>query len=195
MPVAEDEKGTYFFNSKDLCMINHLEDLIPAGIDSLKIEGRMKTPLYVATVVKAYRQAIDLFFEDPKAYMAKKEDFLAEVGKCSHRHFDTGFFYGRPEEGQIYENSSYIKDYVFVGKVLEYDPESGLHLIEQRNKFSVGDQLELLTQTDENIRFTVNEIQSAEGEHKESATLAKEKLYLQLPAVVEPETIIRRFAG
>lgn len=195
MPVVEDEKGTYFFNSKDLCMINHLEDVIPSGIDSLKIEGRMKTPLYVATVVKAYRQAIDLFFEDPAAYMRKKEYFMEEVGKCSHRHFDTGFFYGRPENGQIYENSSYIKDYVFVGKVLGYDEETGLHLVEQRNKFSVGDPLEVLTQTGENVAFLVEQIQTEKGESKDSATLVKERLYLRLPKRVEPETIIRRFAG
>lgn len=194
MPVVEDDQGTYFFNSKDLCMINHLEDIIPAGIDSLKIEGRMKTPLYVATVVKAYRQAIDLFFEDPKAYMEKKAYFMEEVGKCSHRHFGTGFFYGRPEDGQIYENSSYIKDYVFVGKVLDYDPERGLHLIEQRNKFSLGDRLELLSHQGENIVFTVEAIQTLTGQEKDSASLAKEKLYLRLPQVLEPETIIRRFA-
>ena len=194
MPVTEDEKGTYFFNSKDLCMINHLEDVIPAGIDSLKIEGRMKTPLYVATVVKAYRQAIDLFFEDPAAYMAKKDYFLEEVGKCSHRHFDTGFFYGQPENGQIYENSSYIKDYVFVGKVLEYDPDTGRHLIEQRNKFSVGDRLELLTRTGDNIGFSVEAIEDEKGENKASATLAKEKLYLRFPKPVLPGTILRRVA-
>lgn len=192
MPVMEDEKGTYFFNSKDLCMINHLEDVIPAGIDSLKIEGRMKTPLYVATVVKAYRQAIDLFFENPQEYEKKKDYFLEEVGKCSHRHFDTGFFYGTPENGQIYENSSYIKDYVFTAKVIGFDEKTGLHHIEQRNKFSVGDDLEILTQRGENLQFKVEEILTETGETKESATLAKEKLYLRLPGRIEPETIIRK---
>lgn len=192
MPVMEDEKGTYFFNSKDLCMINHLEDVIPAGIDSLKIEGRMKTPLYVATVVKAYRQAIDLFFENPQEYEKKKDYFLEEVGKCSHRHFDTGFFYGIPENGQIYENSSYIKDYVFTAKVIGFDEKTGLHHIEQRNKFSVGDDLEILTQRGENLQFKVEEILTETGETKESATLAKEKLYLRLPGRIEPETIIRK---
>lgn len=192
MPVVEDERGTYFFNSKDLCMIDHLEDVIPAGIDSLKIEGRMKTPLYVATVVKAYRQAIDLFFEDREAYMQKKSYFLEEVGKCSHRYFDTGFFYGTPQKGQIYENSSYIKDYVFTAKVIGYDEKSGLHHIEQRNKFSVGDTLEILTQHGENVSFTVESILTEKGEKKESATLAQEKLYLHLPLQVEPDTIIRK---
>ncbi|MDO4764958.1 MAG: U32 family peptidase [Eubacteriales bacterium] len=192
MPVMEDEKGTYFFNSKDLCMINHLEDVIPAGIDSLKIEGRMKTPLYIATVVKAYRQAIDLFFENPQEYEKKKDYFLEEVGKCSHRHFDTGFFYGIPENGQIYENSSYIKDYVFTAKVIGFDEKTGLHHIEQRNKFSVGDDLEILTQRGENLQFKVGEILTETGETKESATLAKEKLYLRLPGRIEPETIIRK---
>lgn len=192
MPVLEDEKGTYFFNSKDLCMIDHLEEVIPAGIDSLKIEGRMKTPLYVATVVKAYRQAIDLFFADPKAYMEKKEYFKEEVGKCSHRHFSTGFFYGTPQNGQIYENSSYIKDYVFTAKVIGYDEETGLHFIEQRNKFSVGETLEILTQQGENIRFVVDEIITEKGERKESATLAKERLYLRLPERIAAYTIIRK---
>lgn len=166
-----------------------------AGLDSLKIEGRMKTPLYVATVVKAYRQAIDLCLSDPAAYQAKKACFLAEVGKCSHRHFDTGFFYGRPQNGQIYENSAYIKDYVFTAKVLGYDSASGLHLIEQRNKFSVGDTLEILTQRGDNLSFSVEAIQTESGEGKTSATLAKEKLWLRLPGPVASETIIRRPAG
>lgn len=195
LPVSEDENGTYFFNSKDLCMIDHLEDIMAAGLDSLKIEGRMKTPLYVATVVKAYRQAIDLCLSDPAAYQAKKAYFLAEVGKCSHRHFDTGFFYGRPQNGQIYENSAYIKDYVFTAKVLGYDSASGLHLVEQRNKFSVGDTLEILAQRGDNLSFSVEAIRTESGEGKISATLVKEKLWLRLPEPVAPETIIRRPAG
>lgn len=173
-------------------MIQHLEDLVPTGIDSLKIEGRMKTPLYVATVVKAYREAIDLFFENPQKYQEKKAYFLEEVGKCSHRHFDTGFFYGQPKQGQIYENSSYQKDYVFVGKVLGYDAEKGLHRVEQRNKFVVGDQLEVLTQKGENLPFTVDKIITLAGEEKEEAVLVQEELYLKLPKIIESDTILRR---
>ena len=150
MPIQEDERGTYIFNSKDLCMIQHIPDLIKAGVCSFKIEGRMKSPYYVATTVKAYREAIDDFCKDPTLYESRKDYYLAEVQKNSHRKFTTGFYYGKTDGfSQVYENSTYIRTHDFVGVVLGYDEETGLALVEQRNKIVKGDEIEIFSPRDD----------------------------------------------
>lgn len=142
-PVYEDEEGTFIMNSKDLCMIPHIPDLIKAGINSFKIEGRVKSSYYVATVIRSYRMALDAYYKDPENYVFK-EEWLDEIKKASHRDFTTGFYFGKPtEEAQVYESSSYIRGYDFVGMVLDYDEETKIATIEQRNRIFVGDEVEV----------------------------------------------------
>ncbi len=142
-PVVEDERGTYIFNSKDLCMIRHLPELIGAGLDSLKIEGRIKSIFYVAAVTGAYRKALDAYMKEGKDWVFR-ENWLAEIGKASHRLYTTGFYFGKPDkEDQNYEDSQYIREYDFTGLVKDYDPVTGLATVEQRNKMSLGDQVEI----------------------------------------------------
>ena len=147
MPIEENERGSYIFNSKDLCMIDHIPELVEAGIDSFKVEGRMKTALYVATVTRAYRNAIDDYFEDPDKYRSNIPVYLEEVAKCTNRRFTTGFFFGKPSgESQVYENSTYVKDYIYFGTIEEVrrDGERSVCRFEQKNKFRVGDTFEVL---------------------------------------------------
>lgn len=165
LPVYEDDRGTYIFNSKDLCMITNIGDLVESGISSFKIEGRMKTPYYVGTVVKAYREAIDDYFEDTDLYESKKQFYFDEVQKNSHRHFSTGFYYGKTDEtNQVYESSSYIRMFDFVGIVLEYDTDTGFVTVEQRNKFSVGDTIEFFLAKGENFSLQILEMYSENNE-------------------------------
>ena len=142
-PVEEDDRGTYIFNSKDMCMIEHIPELIESGLASLKIEGRMKSVFYVATVVRAYRQAIDAYYEDPEGWTFK-EEWLEELKKVSNRHFTNGFYFNKPRNvDQNYETSAYYREFTFIGLVLDYDPETKLATVEQRNKISEGDFVEV----------------------------------------------------
>ncbi|MCD8090439.1 MAG: U32 family peptidase [Clostridiales bacterium] len=193
MPINEDDRGTYIFNSKDLCMIEHIPDLVESGIVSLKIEGRIKTAYYAAVVVKAYREAIDDYFADKALYESKKEYYLEELKKASYRGFTTGFYYGKPDkDSQIYTNSVYIKNYDFIGIVKEYDPESGVCLIEQRNKFCVGDEVEFLRAGAENFKFKIEEIIDMEGNSRESAPHAQELLKIKTNKELRPMDIMRK---
>ncbi len=193
MPINEDERGTYIFNSKDLCMIEHIPDLVESGISSLKIEGRIKTAYYAAVVVKAYREAIDDYFSDRELYESKKGYYLDELKKASYRGFTTGFYYGKPDkDSQIYTNSVYIKNYDFVGIVKEYDPESGIALIEQRNKFSVGDEVEFLRAGAENFSLKIDKIVDLEGNDRESAPHAQELIKIKTGREVKPMDIMRK---
>ena len=170
MPIEEDERGTYIYNSRDLCMIEYIPELVESGIYSFKIEGRMKTPLYVATVVKAYREAIDTYLNDPDAFEAKREYFLQEVGKASHREFSTGFYEHKPtSDDQTYGHNSYVRNYDFSGMVTDYDPETKLVTIEQRRKFSVGDTVEILLPNQPFISVQIEEMWDADGNNIESA--------------------------
>jgi len=144
-PVFEDDRGTFILNSKDLCLIGHIPALLNSGVESLKIEGRMKTAYYTGVTVKAYREAIDDFFTDPELYKSKIDYYMSEVSKCSHRSFTTGFYLGNEGNRQKYETSSYIRNYDFVAVVLGRDEESGLTFIEQRNKFICGEGLEIIS--------------------------------------------------
>ncbi len=155
MPVYENERGTYIFNSKDLCMIEHIPELMEAGIDSFKIEGRMKTALYVATVARTYRKAIDDYRKDPALYRSNLEWYKEEIGKCTYREFTTGFYFGKPDETtQIYDNNTYVKNYTYLGTV-ETTDGGGRCRIEQKNKFSVGEIIEIMKPDGRNIEALV----------------------------------------
>ena len=192
MPVYENERGTYIFNSKDLCMIGHIPDLFDAGIDSFKIEGRMKTALYVATVARTYRKAIDDYMESPELYEAHMPWYLDQISNCTYRQFTTGFFYGKPsEEAQIYDNNTYLKEYTYLGIVGETN-EEGLYRIEQRNKFSVGEEIEVMKPDGQNLTVTVKRIVDEEGNEMESAPHPKQVLYIDLGQSLEVYDILRR---
>lgn len=192
LPIEENERGTYIFNSKDLCMIDHLPDIIDAGIDSLKIEGRMKTALYVAVVTRTYRQAIDDYFKDPALYEKNIPYYMEEIRKCTYRQFTTGFFYGKTtHETQVYENNTYIKEYVYLG-LISGQNEKGLYELEQRNKFCVGEEIEVMKPTGENIFVTVNRIEDEEGNEMESCPHPKQKIYVDLGVELNPFDLLRK---
>ena len=192
MPVYENERGTYIFNSKDLCMIEHIPDLLEAGIDSLKVEGRMKTALYVATGARTYRRALDDYQRDPALYAAHMDWYKEEIGKCTCREFTTGFYYGKPDETtQIYDNSTYWKNYTYLGSVGGQDRQ-GRYGLEQRNKFSVGEMVEVMKPSGENIEATVRQIVDEEGRVMDSAPHAKQQIYVDLGVPLEEYDILRR---
>ena len=182
MPVYENERGTYIFNSKDLCMIEHIPELIDSGIDSFKIEGRMKTALYVATVARTYRKAIDDYLESPELYREHMDWYLDQISNCTYRQFTTGFFFGKPDESaQIYDNNTYVKEYTYLGIIGECTAD-GLYRIEQRNKFSVGEQIEIMKPDGRNIPAVVRRIVDEEGQEMQSAPHPKQVLYILLAA-------------
>lgn len=191
-PVYENERGTYIFNSKDLCMIEHIPDLVDAGIDSFKIEGRMKTALYVATVARTYRKAIDDFFESPKKYQENMPWYLDQISNCTYRQFTTGFFYGKPsEEAQIYDSNTYLREYTYLGIVGEQNAD-GLYQIEQRNKFSVGEEIEVMKPNGDNVLVTVKAIRDEKGVEMESAPHPQQILYIDLGQPLDKYDILRR---
>ena len=192
LPVYENERGTYIFNSKDLCMIEHIPELIDAGIDSFKIEGRMKTALYVATVARTYRKAIDDYLETEEKYRKNMPRYQEQISNCTYRQFTTGFFFGKPsEEAQIYDSNTYIKEYTYLGIVGPQNAE-GLYEIEQRNKFSVGETIEVMKPNGENTKVQVRRIVNEEGEDMESAPHPKQKLWIDLGVTLDAFDILRR---
>ncbi len=191
MPVFENERGTYIFNSKDLCMIEHIPEILEAGVDSLKIEGRMKTALYVATVARTYRKAIDDFQEDPELYRKNMPWYLEQISNCTYRQFTTGFFFGKPDEtSQIYDSNTYVKEYTYLGIIGE--EKDGAYRIEQRNKFSVGETIEVMKPNGDNIEVTVKRIMTEDGVEQESAPHPKQVLYVDLGIKVDEYDILRR---
>ena len=192
MPVFENERGTYIFNSKDLCMIEHMDDVINSGIDSLKIEGRMKTALYVATVARTYRKAIDDYMESPEKYQANMPWYQEQISNCTYRQFTTGFFYGKPDENtQIYDNNTYQKEYTYLGFAEAVD-ERGYAQITQRNKFSVGETIEIMKPDGQNVSVTVKGIYDEEGNPMESAPHAQQKLFVDLGTEIDVYDLLRR---
>ncbi len=192
MPVYENERGTYIFNSKDLCMIEHIPEMLNAGIDSFKIEGRMKTALYVATVTRTYRLAIDEFIQDENLYKKRIPFYKSEISKCTYRQYTTGFFFGKPDENtQIYDTNTYIKEYTYLGIVGEQNAQ-GLYHIEQRNKFSVGETIEVMRPNGDNILVTVKRITDERGVDMESAPHPKQQLYIDLGVKLEQYDVLRR---
>jgi len=191
-PVMENERGTYIFNSRDLCMIEHIPEMIEAGIDSFKIEGRMKTALYVATVARTYRRAIDDYQKDPALYRANMEWYRTEIGKCTFREYTTGFYFGKPgPDAQIYDNSTYVKNYTYLGTVEEVRADKWCR-IEQKNKFSVGETIEVMKPDGRNIEAVVRAITDEEGAALESAPHPRQILYVDPGARTEPFDILRR---
>lgn len=192
MPVEEDDRGTYIFNSKDLCMIEHIPEMLDAGIDSFKIEGRMKTALYVATVARTYRKAIDDYLESPEKYAANMEYYKTEIAKCTYRQFTTGFYFGKTDsESQIYDNNTYIRNYTYIGTVLRIT-DDGLAEFEQKNKFTVGEEIEAMEFDGTNLLCKVEKIYNDKGEEMESAPHPKMRLYVKLDRPVSEGMILRR---
>ena len=192
MPVYENERGTYIFNSKDLCMIEHIPELMESGIDSFKIEGRMKTALYVATVARTYRKAIDDCLQSEELYRENMPWYKEQIAGCTYRQFSTGFFFGKPNaEAQTYGESTYIRGYTYLGIVGARDAR-GLYETEQRNKFSVGEQIEVMKPSGENVPVTVRRIVNDAGEEMESAPHPKQRLWIDLGCELDAFDILRR---
>ncbi len=190
-PVYENERGTYIFNSKDLCMIEHIPEMIDAGIDSFKIEGRMKTALYVATVARTYRKAIDDYMESEEKYRKNMDWYKTEISKCTYRQFTTGFYFGKPDEQtQIYDSNTYVNECIYLGTVEEKDKE-GRAKISQRNKFCVGDTIEIMKPDGRNIETTVLSLTTQEGESVESAPHPKQTLFIGMTQEAEMGDILR----
>ncbi len=210
LPVYENERGTYIFNSKDLCMIEHIPELIDAGIDSFKIEGRMKTALYVATAARTYRRAIDDYFASEETYRSNMNWYRAEIAKCTYRQFTTGFYFGKPDENtQIYDNNTYMNEYIYLGIVgsLEPVPNTGCQedesrpdgsgapcvcaRIEQRNKFSVGDEIEIMKPDGTNVPVKVLAMYNEEGMAVESCPHSKQVIDVRLSETPDAYDILR----
>jgi len=191
MPVYENERGTYIFNSKDLCMIEYIPEIVAAGIDSLKIEGRMKTALYVAAVARTYRKAIDDFFASEETYRNNMDWYGSEISKCTYRQFTTGFYFGKPsEETQIYDSNTYINEYVYLG-IAEEITEDGKVRIEQKNKFCVGDVIEIMKPDGRNVETKVEAMFDEKGVAVESAPHPQQILFLQLSEICEKYDLLR----
>jgi len=192
LPVFENERGTYIFNSKDLCMVDHIPELVDAGVDSLKIEGRMKNALYVAVCARTYRKAIDDFFESPEKYRENLEGYREEIRKCTMRDFSTGFYFGKPDENsQIYDNNTYIKDYVYLG-FAEDAQEDGSFFLHQKNKFSKGEEIEIMKTGGENVKARVLSIFDGDGLELESVPHPKQRVRVKLSGKAENGDILRR---
>lgn len=191
-PIVEDERGSYIFNSQDLCLLEHIPELISAGVNSLKIEGRMKSIHYVATVVRAYRKAIDAYYANPENYQVNPS-WIEDIRKVSHRDYTPGFLFGKPgAHAHNYNSSSYLRSYVFVGIVLEYDEKSGWAKVEQRNNFRVGDELEIMRAQDETIIEKIGEIKDEEGISINIAPHPRQIVYIPVQKPVKYGDIIRR---
>ena len=188
-PVCQDQKGTYIFNSKDMCMIEHISDLIEAGVDSFKIEGRMKTFYYVAATVKAYRQAIDEVCATGK--LTDPTHYLAQAGKASHRDFSTGFYYAPMDEnGFNTKDGGYIRPYDVVATVVENG--DGKVLVQQKNRFFAGDELEVLSPDREDFTFVVESLITEEGESVTSAPHSQQLLWIPCTQRLHPLAILRK---
>jgi U32 family peptidase len=191
-PIEEGDRGTYIYNSKDLCMINHIKDLVEAGIYSFKIEGRMKSPYYVATVIRSYRLAIDDYLKDPENYKPN-ENYLDEIKKSSYRDFTTGFYFGKPGgEEQLYTSTSYIRTYDFIGVVLDYDSETRIATVEQRNRFFKGDEIEIFGPSADYHTQVVKELWNLDFEEMDVAPRAKEHVKIRVDVPVEKGYILRK---
>ncbi|MFR6257804.1 MAG: peptidase U32 family protein [Anaerovoracaceae bacterium] len=191
-PVEEDSRGTYILNSKDLCMLKYIPDIIDAGVSSAKIEGRMKSVFYVATVVSAYRKAIDSYYDDPDNYEFNPEWF-DEMMKASHREFTTGFYFDKPtNEDQNYQTSAYVRDYSFTGMVKSYDEKTGMAIVEQRNKMVVGDEIEIFGPGIEFFTQKLEILQDEEGNPLESAPHPQQILKIKMEKPVSENYIIRK---
>ena len=191
-PIEEDERGTYILNSRDLCMIEYIPELAQSGIASIKIEGRMKSVFYVATIVSAYRKAIDSYYADPANYQFKDE-WMTELKKVSHREFTTGFYFDKPtNKDQNYQTSAYTRDYTFTGMVKSYDPETGYAIVEQRNKMVIGDEIEVFGPGADFFVQQLTEIYNEEGEPIDSAPHPQQILKIKMTKPVKENFMLRK---
>lgn len=197
MPVMENERGTFLFNSKDLCMIEHIPELIEAGIDSFKVEGRMKSALYVASVGRTYRMAIDDYLEDPERYRSRLDFYRTEISKCTYREYTTGFFFGKPDEStQIYDAATYVKEWVYLGMAdadqTRTDAEGRIFYgLEQKNKFSVGDYIEVMKPDGRNLEVPVLAMLDEEGQPIDSCPHPKQRFYICVGQELETFDMLR----
>lgn len=223
LPVYENERGTYIFNSRDLCMIEHIPEMVEAGINSFKIEGRMKTALYVATATRTYRKALDDYFISEETYRGNMDWYREEIAKCTYRQYSTGFYFGRPGvHNQIYDNSTYVSEYIYLGLVEEIllrrggveggtdgnalkivdgrekgtkqDAVAGKPLarIRQKNKFSVGDFIEIMKPNGRNVPVKAEAMYNEDGEAVESCPHAGQTIWVRLSETPEPYDILRK---
>lgn len=191
-PVEEDARGTYIFNSKDMCLLPHIADVIASGVNSLKIEGRMKSVHYAASVTKAYRQAIDSYCEDPEHFQVQPE-WLAELDKVSHRAYTTGFYYQQPSaEDQIYGSSSYMQTSDFVGLIRSYDAATGWAVAEQRNHMKCGQEIEVFQPKGPLYRQKLLDMTDADGNPIAAAPHPQQIIRIRMEQPVEPYSILRR---
>ena len=191
-PIEEDDRGSYIMNSKDMCLLPHLKDVIESGVDSLKIEGRMKSVHYAASVTKAYRLAIDSYFDNQDHFEVKQE-WLEELEKVSHRPYTTGFYYHQPDaDDQIYGTSSYIQTSDFVGLVLSYDKATGYATVEQRNNMKKGQELEIFQPKGEGFRQELSDMLDEDGLPIDVAPHPQQIVKIRMARPVEPYTILRR---
>lgn len=192
MPVYQDNRGTYIYNSKDLCMIQHIPELCKSGLSSFKIEGRVKSAYYVSTVVNAYRQAIDAYLESPEKYVLDPL-LLEELQKVSHRAYTTGFYFGKPSgQEQIYETGSYIREYDIVGLVKAYDRHTGIATIEQRNRLMLGDEIEVLQPGRPYFAQVIEQMENKEGEKIDVAPHPQMVFKIPMANPVVADSILRR---
>lgn len=192
MPVVENDRGTFIYNSKDLCMIEYIPELIQSGVKSLKIEGRMKSSFYVATVVKAYREAIDEYYKNPSGY-AFKRSWLDEISKASHREYTTGFYLNKPTGNeQIYHTSSYIREYDFVGLVKAYDEKTGIATVEQRNRMFEGDEIEVVERSGPYFKQIIKGMKNEELEAIDVAPHPQMTVYMPMDRPIGEYTMLRR---
>lgn len=193
MPVEENERGTYIYNSKDLCMLNYIPELFESGVYSFKIEGRMKSPFYVGTVVKAYREAIDDYLKDEELYKSKIQYYMDEVSKASHRDYTTAFYFSKPGgEEQVYTNNSYIREYDFIGMVQEdYSEETGCAIVMQRNKFETGDEIEVMPAKGKAFKMIVTQMWNENDELITSAPHPQQIIKLKFDKPVKQFDMLR----
>jgi putative protease len=192
-PVYEDDRGSYILNSKDLCLIEHIPELVQAGVASLKIEGRMKSSYYVATVVKSYREALDSYLKNPEGYRFNP-DWLEEMSKASHREYTTGFLKGKPHNSQVYSSGSYIRDYDFVGLVIEYNKETGIAKVEQRNRMKAGETVEVVPPKGPFFPHQIYDMKNEDYEDIDVAPHPQMTVYMPMEREVEPFSMLRRKA-
>lgn len=191
LPIEENERGTYIFNSKDLCMIEYIPELVKAGINSFKIEGRMKTALYVATVARTYRKAIDDFFRDHADYEANKSNYMEEIRKGVNRQFTTGFFFGKPnQDEQIYDHNTYEKAYTYLGTILR--EKDGMYELEQKNKFSIGDPVEIIKPNGSTLETIVKRIVDDQGMDMDSCPHPQQMICVDFGVKLDAYDIVRR---
>ena len=191
-PVEEDGRGTYIFNSKDLCLMPYLAEVIESGVDSLKIEGRMKSVHYVASVTKAYRMAIDAYCDSPETFSVNPA-WTEELDKVSHRTYADGFFHGEsPTDAQIYGSSSYTQTSEFIGLVLDFDETTGFALVEQRNHMTVGEEIEIFQPKGEGWRQRLADMKDEEGMRIEAAPHPQQHVYIRMERPIEKYAILRR---